>query len=158
MIFTRIASLFLAVLVLASSVGVVINNHYCSSTKTLKQSIFNKKISCNHAHREAHSCEKSCHNECHKSHETETRFESADCCVDYTIFLRLKEAFNVSNSFDQIFNHFLAVSCFFDATKIVFNEESPLKIIVKQLSPPPLLFGKEKVIAFSQLKIGNLFL
>ncbi|MDR0970665.1 MAG: hypothetical protein LBM67_09040 [Lentimicrobiaceae bacterium] len=158
LIFLRSVSLFLAFLILGSSVGVVINNHYCNLTKTLKQSVFSEKIDCDHKHQATtHSCS-SCNNKCRQLPENKMHFEPAGCCVDYAVFLRLEEIFNVSDVYDQIFNCFLPVLSFFDFSEIICNKDSKLEPFIKRSPPLPPIFGKEKVIAFSQLKIDNLFL
>lgn len=144
-LFIKSFSLFLAMLIFVCSSGIVVKNHYCSRTKVLKNSLFNQKIECNHHHDE--------HNH---SDFSQNHFESKSCCSEYSTYLRFIENFNIA-SHKIIFDLDLFKTIVFDFSVPTTIKSFSAQLIHK-ISPPPIISGKELLIAFLQLKFDDILL
>lgn len=144
----------MAVMVLFSSIGLTINAHYCHSTGDIKKSILPVPLYCDHGDEMA-SCVIPHHPDqadaCCATEAMAGASVEGECCEDYTTFLKLLSEFDLS-SLKSGFNLVLQLIInLLDLVRPSYSNEHTSQAFYP--NPPPLLTGKQMLVAFNQLKL-----
>jgi hypothetical protein len=153
-IYIKFVSAVLAVMVLFSSIGLTINAHYCHTSGQIKKSILPVSLYCDHDEAMVGCALPQTNDEIITCCATESSAEavhSEDCCEDYNTFLKLLSEFDLP-VLKISFNLFLQfVLSLFDL--ILPSAAKDLAELSQYHDPPPLIYGKQLLLAYNQLKI-----
>jgi hypothetical protein len=153
-IYIKSVSVVIAVMVLFSSIGLTINAHYCYTTGTMKKSILPVALHCDSSDGQA-SCalpraEEDANTCCSAEPIAET-VHTDDCCEDYNTFIKLLSEFDLP-SIKISFNLFLQfLITMLDL--LLPSKTDDVAVHMLYQDPPPLVYGKQLLLAFNQLKL-----
>ncbi len=147
----------MAFMVLFSSIGLTLNAHYCHTTGAFKKSILPIELHCNDME-SSHSCtlpysenasEAAC---CAAEARQAEQNHDEECCEDFTTYLKLLSEFDISTfkaGFNLFLSFMLAVLDF-----LLPSADRDLGTNSELNDPPSVLFGKQLLLTFKQLKIA----
>ena len=148
----KLASIVLSFVVVLGTVGLTLNVHHCRTSGSENKSILPVATACETEQATGECCEEetaaqdtSC---CKTEHPKKT---SDHCCSDFRYYFKLVTDFNLTQ-IKVVFNNFLhAIIRVIQFIRPVITEKEQVSFL-PDLQPPPLLAGKEMVIAYHQLK------
>ena len=122
----KVFSLFLALLVMFSTVSFTIEKHYCGET-LIDISIFDKAIKCNMETNEMVS----------------EQIIKKPCCKETVDVFEGQDQLKINSFEDLEFEQHLLISSLLKSYKNLFNELSQLIIPLKDYSPPDLVVDRQ---------------
>lgn len=131
----------LSLIILVSSTGIPLFNHYCN-TSNIKLTSVTWKVSCGHEQSKTNTCNTQCDH-----HPLNTNQESLDfnCCVNYAEVVKVD--LNIFKSAKvKIIKP--VVSILLILPEIFTNTIFGIHIINNTLILPPFLYSKERVVSF----------
>lgn len=147
--------MFLTVVIFVSSIGLTVNAHYCSTTKTLFKSIFTSEISCQHEVNDDKACCKINLQNNHRNsccNQEIATAEKHDCCSDFSQYYKISLDVEFLNNKPQLIQY---IALIVKSISIVQVEDNQSNGLFSGLPDdfPVFPSGKALLTSIHQLKI-----
>jgi len=154
-IYFRLVSLFLTVAILVSSVGLTVNEHYCSTTKTLLKSVLSSNLDCKNDELKATAC---CADKLQKQHQKScctqkvTVVHNPNCCSNFKRYFKNSTVGELSNTRAQFIQNIALIDNIITISRISQNQTETFFSGFPDAVP---IFSSGKILltALHQLKI-----
>lgn len=162
-VFHKIIAVFLSVIVLFSSIGVILNTHYCHTSQTVQKSFLPLPLQCEHEGQQIcgnmAAVEGVQQDSCCATHSEIIAKKADNCCEDSTQYLKIISNFELPQvQIKHLFNKFLVVVVkFLDLISAPAADSRQTSFKQNNNGPPPLS-GKALAISIHQLKMDPFLL